>query len=74
MSSLDKGVSPKPPKKVRLNRFSQLLDMGENPGGLMVQTPNGTSRADGKQQETVYNVNTDRWTKNGPWSGDMSGS
>ena len=74
MSKLDNGVIAKPGKKVRLNRFADLLDMGENPGGLMVQTPNGTSRADSKQQETVYNANTDRWTKNGPWSGDMSGS
>lgn len=71
---LDNGVIAKPGKKVRLNSFAALLDPGENPNGLMVQTPNGTSRADNKQQKTVYNVNTDRWTKNEDWDGDMSGN
>lgn len=74
MSSLDNGVIKKPGKKIRLNRFADLLDMGENPGGLMVQTPNGTSRADNRQVKTVYNMDIDRWTKNEDWDGDFSGN
>ena len=72
--SLDNGVIAKLGRKVRLNNFANLVALGEDPNGLMVQTPNGTSREDIKQQKTVYNVNTDRWTGNEDWDGDMSGN
>lgn len=77
ITSLDNGVCRRPPTRKTLGSFASLADWhadGENPNGLMVQTPNGTSRQDMKQQKTVYNVNTDRWTKNEDWLGDMSGS
>jgi hypothetical protein len=70
---LDNGVIAKPGRGHRLNSFAALVAEGENPNGLMVQTPNGTSREDHKQFERAYNVNTDRWTKNEDWDGDMSG-
>jgi hypothetical protein len=72
--SLDNGVIEKPGKKRRLGSFADLVAEGENPNGLMVQTPNGTSRQDMKQQKTVYNENTDRWTSDEDWDGDMSGN
>lgn len=71
---LDNGVINKPGKKVRLGSFADLVAEGENPNGLMVQTANGTSRQDHKQTKTVYNENTDRWTKNEDWDGDMTGN
>jgi len=71
---LDNGVMPRPTKKFRMNSFGALLADGENPNGLMVQTPNGTSRQDHKQQKTVLNENTDRWTSNDDFGGDMSGN
>ncbi len=72
--SLDNGVLEKAGKTRKSGKFAHLVAEGENPAGLMVQTPNGTSREDCRQQMTVYNVNTDRWTKNEPFSGDMSGN
>ena len=72
--ALDNGVSAKPGRKVRLGSFADLVAFGEDPTGLKVQTPNGTSREDIQQQKTVYNVNTDRWTSNEDWDGDMSGN
>ena len=72
--SLDNGVISKPGKKLRLGSFADLVAEGENPNGLMVQTPNGTSRQDRKQFGRAYNVNTDRWTSNADWDGDMSGN
>lgn len=72
--SLDNGVIERPGKKVRLGSFADLVADGENPNGLMVQTPNGTSRQDHKQNGRVYNVNADRWTKNEDFDGDMSGN
>lgn len=72
--SLDNGVLGKPGKGHRLGSFADLVADGENPKGLMVQTPNGTSRQDHKQVGRAYNVDTDRWTKNEDWDGDMSGN
>ena len=72
--SLDNGVLRKPPTRKVLGSFADLVAAGENPNGLMVQTPNGTSRQDMKQVKTVYNTNTDRWTSNADWDGDMSGN
>ena len=71
--AVDNGVIDRPGKRVRLGSFADLVQEGENPAGLMVQTPNGTSRQDHKQIGRVYNVNTDRWTKNEDFDGDMSG-
>ncbi len=70
--SLDNGVIAKPGKKVSLGHFADLVADGAEP--LMVQTPNGTSRQDHKQNGRAYNLNTDRWTKNEDWDGDMSGN
>lgn len=72
--SLDNGVIAKPAKKKRLGSFADLVADGEDPNGLMVQTANGTSRQDHKQNDRAYNVNTDRWTSNDDWNGDMSGN
>lgn len=72
--SLDNGVIAKPAKQKRLGSFADLVAEGENPAGLMVQTANGTSRQDHKQVKTVYNTDTDRWTSNEDWNGDMSGN
>lgn len=74
IKGLDNGVLKRPGKKRRLGGFADLVADGENPDGLMVQTANGTSRQDMKQQKTVWNANTDRWTKNEDWDGDMSGN
>ena len=73
-TTLDNGVIAKPGRKVRLGSFAGLVANGDNPNGLMVQTPNGTSRQDHRQFDRAYQVNTDRWTKNEDWGGDMSGS
>lgn len=70
--SLDNGVIAKPKKGHRLGSFAALVADGAEP--LMMQTPNGTSREDHKQVGRAYNVNTDRWTKNEDWDGDMSGN
>ena len=72
--SLDNGVISKPGKTRRLGSFGDVVAKGENPNGLMVQTPNGTSREDMKQVGRAYNASTDRWTKNEDWDGDMSGN
>lgn len=72
--SLDNGVIAKPGRGHRLGSFADLVAEGENPNGLMVQTANGTSRQDHQQQGRDYNVNTDRWTGNGEWDGDMTGN
>lgn len=72
-TALDNGVIPKPGKKVRLGSFADLVANGDNPKGLMVQTPNGTSREDHKQLGRDYQVNTDRWTSDEDWDGDLSG-
>ena len=74
IAGLDNGVLKMPSKKFRMNSFGALLANGEDPNGLVVQTPNGTSRQDHKQQKTVVHDNTDRWTSNGDWGGDMSGN
>ena len=72
--SLDNGVIAKPGVRHRLGGFADYVADGENPAGLMVQTANGTSRQDHKQFGRGYNVNTDRWSKNEDWDGDMSGN
>lgn len=72
--NLDNGVIAKPGKKTRLGFFADLVAGGEDPHGLMVQTANGTSRQDHKQNGRTYNVDTNRWTKNEDWDGDMSGN
>ena len=72
--SLDNGVLGKPGEGHRLGSCTDYVAAGENPNGLLVQTPNGTSRQCHKQQKTVYNVNTDRWTGNEDWHGDLSGN
>ena len=73
--SLDNGVLDKAANGPRLNtKFAKVLANGENPNGLMVQTPNGTSRQDHRQCCPDYNMDTDPWTKNEPWDGDMSGN
>lgn len=71
--NLNNGVIGKPGKRKKLGGFGDLVAKGENPNGLMVQTPNGTSRQDHKQTGRDYNVNTDRWTSNEDWDGDLSG-
>ena len=71
--SLDNGVIDKPGSR-RLGKFADLVAEGENPAGLMVQTPNGTSRQDCRQRKTVYNVDQDRWTSDADWDGDLSGN
>lgn len=72
--SLDNGVIVKPAKNKKLGGMGDLVADGENPKGLMAQTANGTSRQDHRQNGRAYNVNTDRWTKNDDWDGDMSGN
>lgn len=70
--SLDNGVIEKPGARHRLGSFADYVADGAEP--LMMQTPNGTSREDHRQAGRAYNVNTDRWTKNEDWNGDMSGN
>ena len=71
--SLDNGVLGKSTKEHKLGSFADIVADGYNSEGLMVQTPNGTSRQDHRQIGRAWNLNTDRWTKNDDWDGDMSG-
>ena len=74
IKGLDNGVLARPGAR-RLGCFADLVAEGENPNGLMVQTPNGTSRQDCKQKdkERIWG-NVDRWKNNEDWEGDMTGN
>ena len=75
IKGLDNGVLSKPGKKVRLGSFADLVADGEDPDGLMVQTPAGTSRQDRKQFNSMRARPRTRWDNPGGegWDGDMSG-
>jgi hypothetical protein len=73
IKGLDNGVIAKPGKR-KLGGFAELVAEGEDPEGLKVQTPNGTSRQDCRQSGRVYQGKDDRWCNDQDWDGDMSGN